>query len=400
MKPRDRILTALRHKEPDRIPIDLGSTESSSINGIAYNNLKKYLGLSGRTQIYDISQMICKVEDTVVKKLNIDAVPLLIEPKEWKAWTLQDGSYAEIPAKANLRRLNGREIVRFSDDGQVLARSSQNGYYLDDAYPPLANAQSCHDIEKYPYFKYFDWPEYIDETYEDLSLKASRLYHETEYLIVGNLWVHIFAAGQALRGFEKFMMDLILDQKLAHCLMENLLSVYMERVSKYGESVGKYVQVIEVNDDLGAQTGPQISKELYRKMIKPYHKRLWNYIKDKTECYLLLHSCGSIYDFIPDLIEIGIDAINPVQVSAVNMDTAKLKREFGDQMTFWGGGCDTQRALPFGTPDEVKNEVKRRIQDLAPNGGFIFAQVHNIQPDVPPENIMAMYEALDELGKY
>jgi uroporphyrinogen decarboxylase len=396
MKSRDRILKALQHKEPDRVPIDLGGTESSGITGIAYNRLKKYLGIAGRTQIYDISQMICKVEESVIKKLRSDAIPLLIEPKEWKSWVLQDGSTAEIPARANLLRLDTGEIIRLSDSGQVLARSSQNGYYLDDTYPPLADAQTPRDIEKYPYFKYFDWPEYIDETYEDLNRKARKFYQETEYLIVGNLWVHIFAAGQALRGFENFMMDLLINQKLAHCLMENLLSVYMERVSRYSESVGKYVQVIEVNDDLGTQAGPQLSPELYRKMIKPYHKRLWNYIKEKTGCYLLLHSCGSVYDFIPDFIEMGIDALNPVQVSAMNMDTARLKKEFGSQMSFWGGGCDTQRILPFGTINEVKDEVKRRMDDLAPGGGFIFTQVHNIQPDVPTENIMAMYEAMDE----
>ena len=186
---------------------------------------------------------------------------------------------------------------------------------------------------------------------------------------------------------------------LAYCLMENLMEVYMERVSKYADAVGDYVQVIEVNDDLGSQSGPQLAPALYRKMIKPYHKKLWRYIKEKTGCYLLLHSCGSVYDFIPDLIEMGIDAINPVQVSARNMDTARLKKEFGSEISFWGGGCDTQRVLPFGTPDEVEEEVRRRIDDLAPGGGFVFTQVHNIQPDVSPENIMAMYSALDKYGK-
>ena len=294
--------------------------------------------------------------------------------------------------------MDSGEQVQFSADGRVVARSTSSGYYLDNVSPPLANACSTADIEQYGYFRNFDWPDYLDETYEDLNRKAKRLYQDTNYLIVGNLWVHIFAAGQALRGFENFMMDLAAGQRLAHCLMENLMDVYMERVSKYAEAVGEYVQVIEVNDDMGTQSGPQLDPALYREMIKPYHKRLWRYIKEKTGCYLLLHSCGSIYDFIPDFIEMGIDALNPVQVSARNMDTARLKREFGSEISFWGGGCDTQRVLPFGTPDEVEEEVKRRVDDLAPDGGFVFTQVHNIQPDVPPENVMAMYSALGKYG--
>jgi uroporphyrinogen decarboxylase len=397
---RDRILTALEHKEPDRVPVDLGATESSGITGIAYNRLKRYLRLSGRTQIYDISQMICKIEEPVVESAGSDAIPLLIEPRDWKPWVLQDGSPAEIPARADLHRLDTGEVVRLSEDGRVIARSATDGYYLDDVSPPLADASSTADIGRYRYFRNFDWPDYIDETYEDLRRRGKKLYQETDRLIVGNLWVHIFAAGQVLRGFENFMIDLIADQKLAHCLMESLMNVYMERVSKYAEAVGEYVQVIEVNDDLGTQSGPQLDPDLYREMIKPYHKRLWGYIKEVTDCYLLLHSCGSVYDFIPDFIEMGIDALNPVQVSARNMDTARLKKEFGSQISFWGGGCDTQRILPFGTPDEVVEEVKRRVDDLAPDGGFIFTQVHNIQPDVPPENIMAMYDALNEYGVY
>ena len=171
----------------------------------------------------------------------------------------------------------------------------------------------------YPPFFKSDWRDFVEKydgnivaamddllpinAYEDLNLKAQKLYQETDYLIVGNLWVHIFAAGQTLRGFENFMMDLIANQKMAHCLMENLMNVYMERVDRYAEAVGDYVQVIEVNDDLGTQFGPQLNPDLYRKMIKPYHRKLWNYVKEKTGCYLLLHSCGSVYDFIQDFIE-------------------------------------------------------------------------------------------------
>lgn len=155
---------------------------------------------------------------------------------------------------------------------------------------------------------------------------------------------------------------------------------------------------IQVNDDLGTQNGPQIAPETYREMVKPYHTRLWGLIKKLSGKPLLLHSCGSIYEIIPDLIETGIDAINPVQVRAMNMDSKKLKKKFGKELTFWGGGCDTQQILGRGTPAEVKEEVRRRCADLAPGGGFVFCQVHNIQPNVPPDNVMAMYEAEKSAG--
>ncbi len=205
----------------------------------------------------------------------------------------------------------------------------------------------------------------------------------------------MFAAGQILRGFENFMVDLAGNKPLAHHLMGRLVDCYARRVEHYVEAVGEHVDVIQVNDDLGAQTGPQLSPALYREMVKPYHARLWGLIKQLSGKPLLLHSCGSIHALLPDLIEIGVDAINPVQVSAANMDGALLKREFGRDLTFWGGGCDTQRVLGRGTPEQIRDEVRLRVAQLAEDGGFVFCQVHNIQHDVPPENIMAMYEALE-----
>jgi len=165
-------------------------------------------------------------------------------------------------------------------------------------------------------------------------------------------------------------------------------------------SVGKYIQVVVGGDDLAMQEGPLISLDLYRKLIKPRQKELFSFIKKRTAAYLFYHSCGSVSQFIPDLIEVGVDILNPVQVSAKNMDTHRLKKEFGHEISFWGGGCDTQKILSFGKPEEIKGEVKRRIRDLTPGGGFVFTQVHNIQPGVPPENIVAMFEAASEYGRY
>lgn len=397
MTSRERIEAALAHHEPDRIPVDLGASESSGIHGIAYNRLKGSMGLKGgRTQIYDLSQVIAKVETSVLDKVGADAFPLLIEPRAWKPWRLQDNSPGEIPARANLRSVAGGGTELVADDGTVVATCPSGSYYFDTCHHPLADAVSPADIEAgLVHLRGFDWPSFYDEDYQDLRRKARELYEKTDRAIVGNLWVHVFAAGQILRGFENFMIDLLADKPVAHALLGRLVDCYEERVRRYVEAVGEYCTVIQVNDDLGTQNGPQIAPETYREMIKPYHARLWGLIKKLSGKPLLLHSCGSIYDLIPDLIEIGVDAINPVQVRAANMDSKKLKREFGKDLTFWGGGCDTQQVLGNGTPGDVKEEVRRRCADLAPGGGFVFCQVHNIQPNVPPENIMAMYAALD-----
>lgn len=399
MTHRERIAAALAHKESDRVPIDLGGTESSGIMGICYNRLKDRLGVGERTQIYDLSQMIAKVEPSVLEAVGSDAMPLLIEPKEWQSWTLQDGSPGEIPAKMRIEELENGDSVQIADDGTVVSRCPAGGVYFDTCQHPLQSVSTVEHIDAgQPFFESFDWPSYLDETYDDLQAKARDLHENTDYFIVANLWVHVYASGQILRGFDNFMMDLAADKHLAHRLLDRQVEAYLPRVDKYVDAVGEYVDIIQVNDDLGMQTGPQLRPQLYREMVKPYHLRLWQYIKERSGKPLLLHSCGSVYEFIPDLIEMGIDALNPVQVAAADMDSKKLKAEFGQDMTFWGGGCDTQSVLARGTTQEVRDEVRRRVDDLAPGGGFVFCQVHNIQADVPVENVLAMYEELGTLG--
>jgi uroporphyrinogen decarboxylase len=397
MTSRERIVAALQHRQPDRIPVDLGASESSGIMGIAYNRLTDHLGIDGPTQIYDIGQMIAKVKEPVLDEVGADAMALLIEPRRWKPWALQDGSPCQIPAGLEIEKRDGGWVIP-RDDGTPAAYCPDGGYYFDPVNPPLADADCPDDIEAgIDHLVSFDWPDYMDETYHDLACKARCLHEETDRCIVGNLWVHVFAAGQILRGFANFMMDLAGDKSLAHHLMGRLVDCYAPRVAKYIEAVGEHVDVIQVNDDLGTQNGPQISPELYREMVKTYHRRLWEMIKRLSDKPLLLHSCGSLYDLIPDLIELGVDAINPVQVSAAKMDGALLKREYGKDLAFWGGGCDTQQVLDRATPERVKDEVRHRVDQFAEDGGFVFCQVHNIQHDVPPENVMAMYEAIDEL---
>ena len=397
MTPRERVLTALRRKPPDRVPLDLGGTESSGITAIAYTRLRRHLGLPpGHTQVFDTYQQIVKIEDDLRAVIRPDTVPLLIEPLRWKPSALPDGSPCEIPEKWNPERDPGGDLVVRDGTGTVVARMPKDGFYFESVSPPLADVRSPDDLRaRAADIESFDWPSYADESPDDLAARAARLATGTDLAVVANLMCHLLAAGQILRGYAEFMMDLVANPPLAHALLEILTEAYIRRYDRLLGRIGPHIQVVLVNDDLGTQRGPMISHDCYREMIWPYQRRLFQFIKQKSGAFVLFHSCGAVRRFIPSLIEAGVDALNPVQLTAAQMDTRELKRDFGRDLTFWGGGCDTQRVLRSGSKREIQEEVRRRVGDLAPGGGFVFTQVHNIQPDVPPENVVAMLEAFE-----
>jgi uroporphyrinogen decarboxylase len=402
MNRRERILLTLQHKQPDRVPIDLGAMDSTGIAAIAYNRLKKYLKMEGGTiRIHDPYSQIAWVEDSILERVRADVKPVFIGPRQWKPSQLPDGSPSQIPKNWNPETLpDGSQVVR-DPNGLVVAQMPANGFYFEPVAYPLRDVQTVSEVEKRrSLFESADWPDFADEDYSDLARKARELYEKTDYALMGNFCAHIFAGAQLLRGYDTFLMDLLTNPALAECIMNELAEAYIRRFDHYVKAIGPYVQIINVNDDLGTQNAPMVSPALFRKMVKPYQGKLYRYIKSHFSGYLFLHSDGSIYPLIPDLIEIGVDILNPIQLSAAQMDPKKLKAEFGRDITFWGGGCDTQRVLPYGTPQEVREEVKRRIGELAPGGGYVFNQIHNIQADVPPENIMAMYEAAAKYGAY
>jgi uroporphyrinogen decarboxylase len=196
------------------------------------------------------------------------------------------------------------------------------------------------------------------------------------------------------------MMDMALEPKLAQALTQKLADHYVTNLPRYLDAVGDYIQIIQMGDDLGTQNGPQMSPEMYRQIIKPAHRQVYEYVKTHSDLYIFLHTCGSIYRLIPDLIEVGVDILNPVQISAAEMDPARLKREFGQDVVFWGGGANTQHVLASATPEKVRQHVRELIEIFAPGGGYVFCQVHNIQANVPPENVVAMFEAALEFGRY
>ena len=411
----------LAGKQPDRVPIDCGGTDVTGLHGIAYNALKAHLGIAdGATggaevsrgspapgglrapRLFHVYMQLAAVEESVRRRFRGDVVRLSFEPRRWKPWTLSDGSPCEAPEGwYPMRQPDGSETLPGADGAPMIVRLA-NGAWFSPVRPICPQIQQPEDIAKYgPLLRMLDRSPWLDETIEDLAARAKQIHGETEYAIAGVFGGHIFAQAQLIRGMDNFMCDLLTDEKLARALMDTLAESHMAEFAHYIEALGPYLDVVTVADDLGAQRGPQLDPVMFRRLVKPYLAKLYGFMKSKMKrAKLFLHSCGSVHDLIPDLIEIGVDILNPVQVSAANMDSRKLKAEFGSDIIFWGGGCDTQHVLPEGTVEEVRAEVRRRIDDFAPGGGFVFTQVHNIQPGVPARNIEAMFDAAFEFGAY
>jgi uroporphyrinogen decarboxylase len=402
MNHRERALAALRHQEPDRVPIDFGGIVDSTISALSYQGLRNRLGLDPSvTRVGDIYQYTAVIEEDVRQTLELDTAPVFDEPMEWRQGALPDGSPAEFPARFQPHLQEDGSQVVFDSAGKVTLKMPAGGYYFDPVTSPLADATSISDIEKHlDAIESYDTPSHLDESYQELAEKAKALREETDFLVVGFFGGHIFQAAQSLRGWETFLMDLLVNRGFAEALMDKLAEVNIQQFERYADTVGRYVDVVHFEDDLGMQDRPLLRPSLYRQVVKPYHQKLLSFVKSRCDAYLLFHSDGAIAPFIPDLIEMGVDAINPVQVSAAGMDTKQLKKEFGQDIVFWGAGCDSQTTLPYGTPQEVGDEVKRRIDDLAPGGGFVFAPIHNIQAGVPVENVVAMFRTAREYGVY
>lgn len=423
MNSRQRVLTALAHREPDRVPVDLGGTRVTGITAVAYNRLKAHLGLADApTKVFDISQQLAELEEEILQRFGVDVIALNrvqtgfgIMNWAWKEWRLPDGSPCLVSTQFDPVREEGggdersrgsgqrvgnevserdRSSWALVRDGVVVARMPARSFYFTRVHHPLAGVTTREEVDAYP------WPTISDEELAYLRRRARHLYENTDYAIVGEFGGNILEWGQDLRGWDVFLMDLVIHKDLAHHLMDRMVECHLRNLERYLDAVGDYIQIIQMGDDLGTQWGPQISPQLYREMIKPRHQRVYGYVKEHSDIYVFLHSCGAIFDLIPDLIEAGVDILNPVQTSARGMDPVALKRKFGQALTFWGGGCDTQRVLPRGTPEEVQRDVRERLRIFAPGGGYVFAQVHNVQPDVPPENLVAMFQAVQEFGAY
>jgi len=397
MNHRERVVASIRHQEPDRLPVGLGGMRSTGIMAMACAELKKHLGVAeGGLYVFDTGQQLAYVEAPIRDRLGLDVVILdggLIAG--WRDYVLPNGARAKICANFITEPDGAGGEYALDKTGRRVSHRPASSFYFDTIYRPLADATSVSDLDRY------EWPTLTDEYLRQLQDEARRLYHETDYAILGSFGGNFLEAGQGLRGWDTFLMDLAGNRPFAESILDRLLQQHLRNVELYLDAVGDTIQIIQMGDDLGTQAGPQLRPKLYYETIQPRQKILWGKIHQlKPQVAVFLHSCGGIYELLPGIVDAGCDVINPVQISAKGMDPARLKREFGDKLTFWGGGCDTQTVLPFGTPQEVYEHTRHNIEIFKPGGGFVFCQVHNIQANVPPQNIAAMYEAVRECWNY
>lgn len=382
MNSRERVLKALRHEEADRVPYDLSSTPVTGIHRTAYRRLRKALGLAeGERRIFHMMQQLAWVEDDVCEVMEVDARGLRPPaPAAWKLELTSEGEY-----------------TYYTDEWGITRRTPRDGGLYFDLYEsPLAGALGPADIASYSF------PDPVDAArFVGMREAAEKARAEGRVFVLGNICPGMLEMGQWLRGYENFYCDLASNRPLAEALSDKIIELKLAYWEKALGLMGDLVDVVQEGDDYGAQHALQVSPRLWRELFKPRLAQLIAHIKNHApHVHVFFHSCGSIHDVIPDLVEVGVEILNPVQVAATGMDSKALKREFGDVLTFWGGGADTQRVLPLGSTQDVRDEVRRRIDDLAPGGGFVFTPVHNIQADVPPENILAMRDALRDFGRY
>ncbi len=377
----ERIRAALEHREPDRIPFDLGATHVTGIHQKAYRRLREHLGLPEREIVIEEPiQQLAKLDEDVKERLKADVD------------AIGPNRYAGVRPTESV----DGEYLYFVDDWGIERRMPKDdGLYYDMSRHPMAGLPIEEAKARFRYPDPTDTSRYVG-----IKEKAEECFRRGRPYVLGRNAPGIFETSMWIRGFEDFFADMVANRKFVEWLMDKVMEVKLKYWEIALDLVGENVLVVSEADDLGGQNGPLISPKLYRELIKPRHKAIFSTIKKraKTKIYIFFHTCGSVRELIPDLIEAGADILNPVQVSAAGMDTRELKREFGKEITFWGGGIDTQHVLPKGTKQEITDEVKRRIDDLAPGGGFVFSAVHNIQADVPPENIMTMWEAFQQHG--
>lgn len=409
MTSRERILAALHHQQPDRVPIDLSGHRSSGISGMAYARLRRFLELPERPiRIYDPVQQLAIVDEDVLARFRVDTIELgrafALEDKWWREWVLPDGTPCLMPAWASPDREGDDWLLR-SQSGRVLARMPAGCLYFEQTYYPFAETD---DLERLPEaMNESMWtavasPPGPEVAGPDGAVRfatgARQLRESTDRAIIGLFGGNLLELGQFLYRNDGFFLLLAGDPRRAHAFLDRAVEIHLANLERFLAAVGEHIDIILFGDDLGMQNGPQISPKMYREFFFPREQILWRRVKELADVKIMLHCCGGVYELLPGLIEAGLDAINPVQISCRGMDPTVLKREFGDQLTFWGGGCDTRDLLRTGTPAQVREHVAGLMRTWSPGGGYVFQQVHNIQADVPPENVVAMLDAVIQAG--
>jgi len=391
MTGRERVLATLNRRKADCIPFEIGGTDCSSVHVIAYQKLRQRMGLDGGPiRCGCLIQLVAQTDPDILAALGSDVEVLWFGSRRARRWHTPFGVDLIVPEQFDVVDLSdGSSEVR-NPQGAVYAKRAADAYYHDPVGAPLGHVTSAAELDRFhALFEQWDFSYVYDEPLESLAERARQQYLATDRAVV-TLWrMHYLQAGMLMRGYEQFLVDLMADKDLAHGLLARLHDAYMRRADAFLKAFGPWFDIVFLTDDLGTQRTGMISTAVYREMIYPYIAELVGKIKAAGK-KVVMHSCGAVSAFIPRLIEMGVDALNPVQVSAAGMNPADLVRQYGKDIAFWGGGCDTQHALNAPDPEVVRADVRRRLEEFGPDAHLVFTQVHNIQYDVPAENILAM----------
>jgi len=380
MTSRERVRKALNHESPDRVPIDFGGFQTG-IHRNAYRRLLDHMGLRDEVTILDPVQQLARPCEELLERFRVDTRYILAHGPDGF-----DGTIRKVER-------NGRLWHDLKDEfGVVWSMPADHGLYMDISHHPLASA-TVTDLAAYP------WPNGADPSrFTGVRKHAQILRKETPYALVTGISGVVYEYCWYMRGLERWFMDMIEQPEFCAALLDRTLAFWLDYLTGFMREVGDLVDVVMIGDDLAGQSGPLFSPAFYRRVVKPRQKTLVQRIKSLTRAKIWYHTCGSCVEYIPDLLDNGIDILNPVQTSAAGMDPALLKQRYGRELVFWGGGCDAQHVLPSATPEQVREQVRRNMETFKPGGGYVFNSIHNIQGDVPPENIVALFDAAYEYG--
>ncbi|MHA7109172.1 uroporphyrinogen decarboxylase family protein [Sunxiuqinia elliptica] len=413
MTSRERVLAAINHQTPDRIPVDLGATPSSGISAIAYSNLVNHIGNTELpVQIYDVVQQLAQPDRTILDRFGVDVLDIgrtfNEKPTDWEPTILANGAPAFYPKWFKPVKREDGSYVTFDDDGEtMLSRMPVGATFFDqtcfpyvDGYPDsYENLDAEMGRIMWARDAHSPWDHAgEDRFWEQLRERTLRLRETTDKALLVVCGCNLFEWGTFLRRMDNFLMDLLCDPANVERLLDELLKRHLATLEKVCNAVGDLVDIIRFGDDLGMTSGPFMDADTYRLLFKPRHKILCDYVKEHSQMHTFIHSCGSISSLMPDLIEAGIEIFNPIQTNAWQMEPEFLKKEFGKDCTFWGGGIETAGVLNVETPEKVREQVLERLETFSNGGGFVFNTVHNILPDVPPQNIVAMFDAIQEFN--
>jgi hypothetical protein len=421
MTSRERVAKALNHQEPDRVPLDLGGSATTGMQVSSVYLLRQALGLDPPgtpVKVVEPYQMLGEIKPDLMDALGIDVVSLRSPrtmfgfPNEgWKEWKLFDGTPVLVPEAFNTDPEPDGSILMYPEGDRSVppsARMPKDGFYFDS----LPRQGPLDESRLNPEDNVEEFGPISDEDLAYFEREAKRLYEETDKAILANFGGTAFGDialvpapwlkhPKGIRDVEEWYVSTVSRPQYVYRVFERQCEIALANLEKIYRVVGDRVTaVFTTGTDFGMQTGPFIAPMTYRKLFKPFNAQINDWIHTHTTWKSFIHSCGSVWALLPDFVDAGFDILNPVQCSAANMDPRRLKETYGSKITFWGGGVDTQRTLPFGTPEDVRREVRERIRTFGAGGGYVFNTTHNVQARVPKENLLALYDSVREYGKY